>query len=188
MENVEDLRAALPDEARDVKLNLQSVLQPGGSLSDAQRWGVAIAAAITARRPELRDALLADARASGVGEPTLEDARAAAVLMAMNNVYYRFRHQIGKPAYARKPARLRMTRMAKPAAEKLDFELFSLAVSALNGCEACVRAHEAAVLEGGLSDEVVHDAVRVAAVVQSAALALELGGRAAAVGQDGAAF
>jgi alkyl hydroperoxide reductase subunit D len=81
---------------------------------------------------------------------------------------------IGKPAYAQKPARLRMNRIAQPRTNKVDFELMCLAVSALNGCEACVRSHEAAVLEGGLGEEHVHDAVRVAAVVQAAAVASEI--------------
>ena len=67
-----------------------------------------------------------------------------------------------------------MNRLAKPATNKVDFELFCLAVSAINGCETCVRAHEAVVVEGGLGDEQVHDAVRIAATIQAAAVALEL--------------
>jgi alkyl hydroperoxide reductase subunit D len=91
----------------------------------------------------------------------------------MNNVYYRFRHQVGKPGYSQKPARLRMQRIAQPLTNKLDFELFCLAVSAINGCEACVKAHEQAVVDGGLGEEHVHDAVRIAGVVHAAAVALE---------------
>jgi alkyl hydroperoxide reductase subunit D len=93
--------------------------------------------------------------------------------MAMNNVYYRFRHMVGKPAYQQKPARLRMNRLTQLLGGKADFELACLAVSAINGCEACVRAHEKAVLEAGLSEEHVHDAVRVAATVNAAATALQ---------------
>jgi len=94
--------------------------------------------------------------------------------MGMNNVYYRFRHLVGKASYGEKPARLRMNRLAKPATTKGDFELFSLAVSAINGCESCVRAHEKVVVEGGLTEEHVHDAVRIAAVIHAAAVALDL--------------
>jgi len=167
----EEVRSTLPDAAKDIRLNLQSVLE-SGALNDAQKWGVAAACAIAARNPRLKDAILADALLKA-GETVVEDARAAAVLMAMNNVYYRFRHQIGKPGYAQKPARLRMQRIAQPLTNKLDFELFCLAVSAINGCEACVRAHEQAVVDGGLSEEHVHDAVRIAGVVHAAAVALE---------------
>jgi alkyl hydroperoxide reductase subunit D len=173
MDALETLRQQIPEPARDVKLNLQAVLQ-GGSLSPAQRWGVALASAVASRNPRLRDAVLADARRA-VDAAVVDDALAAAALMAMNNVYYRFRHMIGKPAYSQLPARLRMNRLVKPATNKPDFELFSMAVSAINGCEACLQAHEAAVLEGGLSEEQVHDAVRVAATVHAAAVALELG-------------
>jgi len=174
MRSLDEVRAALPEPARDVALNLQSVLE-GGALTPAQRWGTAVAVATAARQAALRDALVSGGRAH-FAPGTLEDAVAAAALMAMNNVYYRFRHQIAKPTYSERPARLRMTRIAKPASSRVDLELFSLAVSAVNGCEACVRAHEKAVLDGGLTEEHVHDAVRIAAVVQSAAVALDAAG------------
>ena len=169
---VEEVRAALPEAAKDIRLNLQSVLE-GGALNEAQKWGVAAACAIAARNDRLRDAVLQDAL-SEAGDAVVEDAKAAAVLMAMNNVYYRFRHMVGKPTYSQKPARLRMQRIAQPLTNKIDFELFCLAVSAINGCEACVKAHEHVVVLGGLSEEHVHDAVRIAAVVNAAAVALEI--------------
>lgn len=172
MQNLDRLRQAIPEMAKDIRLNLQTVLS-GGALTAEQRWGVALASAAASRNAELRDAVLADAR-SEVSPETVEDALAAAALMAMNNVYYRFRHLVGKETYAQKPARLRMNRMAQPATSKINFELFSLAVSAINGCETCIQAHERVVVEGGLTEDHVHDAVRIAAVIQAAATALEL--------------
>lgn len=173
MNHIEALRDRIPEPAKDIWLNLTSVLTTG-SLSEHQRWGVAVAAAITARNIELRAAVLADARAV-VPATVIEDAVAAAALMGMNNVYYRFRHLVGKPSYRDKPARLRMNRLAKPATSKADFELVSLAVSAMNACETCLVAHEKVSIEGGLNEEQVHDAVRTAAVIQAAAIALEAG-------------
>jgi lipoyl-dependent peroxiredoxin subunit D len=170
MSQIEQLRQALPDPARDIKLNLQSVFQ-STSLTPAQVWGTAVASAIAARNPDLVDAVVADAR-EAVDAAVVDDARAAAALMGMNNVYYRFRHMVGKPEYSQKPARLRMNWIAKPLTNKTDFELFCLAVSAINGCETCVQSHEAAVVEGGASDEQVHDAIRIAAVINAAAVAL----------------
>ena len=173
MNALELLRDRMPDAARDIKLILQSVLTQS-TLTPSQTWGVAVACAIAARNPELRDAMLIDAR-EVVDPAVIEDAMAAAALMAMNNVYYRFRHMMGKATYETRPARLRMQRIAKPATNKPDFELFCLAVSAINGCETCLRSHEAVVLEGGLSEDQVHDAVRIAAVVHASAVSLELG-------------
>jgi alkyl hydroperoxide reductase subunit D len=146
---VEALRSAIPEAAKDIKLNLQSVLQPG-ALTAAQRWGVAIASAVATHNVRLRDALVHDARAEVTPE-VIDDALAAAALMAMNNVYYRFRHMIGKESYSQKPARLRMQRIVKPAASKVDFELFCLAVSAINACETCIRSHEDVVVKGGFA-------------------------------------
>jgi alkyl hydroperoxide reductase subunit D len=91
----------------------------------------------------------------------------------MNNVYYRFRLMVAKPVYAQKPARLRMNRLARPATNRTDLELFSLAASAINGCAVCVQAHERAALEAGLTEDHGHDAVRIAATIHAAAVALD---------------
>jgi alkyl hydroperoxide reductase subunit D len=169
MASLADIRAELPDAAVDLKLNLEAVLG-ASSLTVEQKWMIAVASALTTRHARLGEAVLAGARAE-VGAPVVEDAIAAASLMAMNNVFYRFRHMIGKPSYGDRPARLRMNRLGRPATSKLDFELACLAVSAINGCEACVRAHEKVVLDGGLGEEQVNDAVRIAAVIAGVAVA-----------------
>lgn len=170
--NLEELRNQIPEPARDIKLNLQSVLAQS-VLSPAQTWGVAVAAAVATRNPALRAAVVSEAR-KHVTEAVIDDALAAAALMAMNNVYYRFRHLVENPSYGTKPARLRMNRMVKPLGDKVDFELFSCAVSALNGCGTCMQAHERVVVAGGLTEEHVHDAVRIAATLAAAAVALEM--------------
>ena len=173
MENIDKLRDQFPDAGRDIKINLQNVLQPA-TLSLDQTWGVAIACAWAVRNRQLTDALVADAKAKGVSDAVLEDAKAAAIMMGMNNVYYRFRHVMGKESYEQKPARLRMMRLKQAATTQVDFELFSAAVSSINFCEACLRSHEAIVLEGGLTEDHVHDAIRIAATIQAAGVALEM--------------
>jgi alkyl hydroperoxide reductase subunit D len=172
MNQIEQIRESLPEVAKDIKLNLQTVFQ-STTLTPPQLWGVAVASGYAARNRALAEAIAADA-ALQVEAGVIEDARAAAALMAMNNVYYRFRHMIGKESYSQKPARLRMNWIAKPLGAKADFELFCLAVSAINGCELCVQAHEKVVLEAGLGEDQVHDAVRVAATLHAAAVALEM--------------
>jgi len=174
MASLEEIRGALPESAKDTRLNLQSVLE-AASLTPEQRWGVAVACAYAARNERLKDALVSEARAA-LGEratPVIDDAQAAASLMAMNNVYYRFRHMVEKPSYSTKRAGLRMNRLAQVATTKVDFELVCLAVSAINGCATCVQSHEKTVIEGGLNEDQVHDAVRIASVVHAAAVALE---------------
>jgi len=169
---IDQLRDAIPEPARDIRLNLQSVLAPG-TLTPEHRWGVAVAAAVASRNRQVQEAVIGDARAE-VSAAVIDDAVAAAALMAMNNVYYRFRHLIGKSSYSDRPARLRMNRLVKPAGNKVDFELYALAASAVGGCESCMRSHEHVVLEGGLTEEQVHDAVRIAAAIHGAAIALEV--------------
>ena len=173
LEALEALRQSFPEYAKDIKLNLPAVLTDS-SLSADQRGGVAVAAALACNSVALKDATLADARKQ-VGPKVLEDAAAAAVLMAMNNIYYRFRHMVDKPAYGQKPPRLRMNRIMQPTTTKVDFELYSLAVSAIHGCEMCVQAHEKALMGHGVTEDQVNDAIRIAATFHAAAQALTSG-------------
>jgi alkyl hydroperoxide reductase subunit D len=173
MASLEVVRGELADAHKDTRLNLQAVLE-GGSLTPEQRWGVAVACAFAARNERLKEAMVNEAKkALANAEPVIEDARAAASLMGMNNVYYRFRHMIGKESYSTKRPGLRMNRLAQVLTNKVDFELVCLAVSAINGCEMCVQSHEKIVIEGGLSEDQVHDAVRIASVIHAAAVGLE---------------
>jgi alkyl hydroperoxide reductase subunit D len=173
MAMLEQLRESLPEAARDLKVNLQTVLGES-SLSEVQKWGTAYAAAIAARHAGLRAAVKA-AAAGAVGPETLEDARIAAALMAMNNVFYRSRHQLGKPVYETLPARLRMQKLAQHAGAKLDFELMCIAVSAVNGCEVCLHSHEKSATDKGGSEQQIFDTIRIAGVIHGVAVALEMG-------------
>jgi alkyl hydroperoxide reductase subunit D len=179
MEALRELTGFFPEATKDLKLNLQSVLGES-SLSEGQRWLVALACALSKGDHALARAVVA-AAGPAASEALVDDARAAASLMAMNNVYYRFRHMVGKQSYSSLPARLRMNRLGQPRTSKADFELAALAVSALNGCEQCIRSHEQAVLGHGLTEAQVHDAVRIAAVIAGASTALSLANFAPAV-------
>ncbi|HEU4623630.1 MAG TPA: carboxymuconolactone decarboxylase family protein [Steroidobacteraceae bacterium] len=178
--SLDAIRDAIPDYARDLKLNLGSVLSAPGApgLSEKQIWGVAVASAIAARNPELARQIEVLA-ASHLDEAYLNAARAAAAIMGMNNVYYRFLHLVEDVEYAQMPARLRMNVIGNPGIDKLDFELLSLAVSAVNGCGMCIVAHEKQLRKHEVSREAVQSAVRIAAVVHAVAGVLEHAGTAA---------
>jgi len=168
--SLEALKTALPDYAKDIRLNLGS-LATDPSLSDEQRAGTFIASAIAARNPITTEAIIAEF-APHLSPEALTAAKAAAAIMAMNNIYYRFTHLVGGD-YANMPAKLRMNVMARPGVDKATFELWSLAVSAINGCGMCMESHEHAVRQHGLTAEQVQTAVRIAAVVHATAATLD---------------
>jgi alkyl hydroperoxide reductase subunit D len=93
--------------------------------------------------------------------------------MAMNNVYYRATHLIGEATYAALPAKLRMSVIGRPGVDKADFELWCLAVSAINGCGRCLESHEKVLRESGLSREMVQEGLRIAAVINAVAATLD---------------
>jgi lipoyl-dependent peroxiredoxin subunit D len=170
------IRDSIPDYARDLKLNLGSVLTTAGApgLSEQQIWSVAVASAIASRNTEFTRAIEA-AAATKLDAAYLQAARAAAAIMGMNNVYYRFLHLVEDTEYSTLPARLRMNVIGNPGIPKLDFELLSLAVSAINACGLCITSHEKKLRADGVSREMIQSAVRIAAVVHAVAVVLEYG-------------
>ncbi|QDV38920.1 carboxymuconolactone decarboxylase family protein [Tautonia plasticadhaerens] len=170
MSALDTLKESLIDDTKDLRLNLGAVLG-GGSLEPRQRYLVALASALFLNDAELAGAIREDG-AGHLDEAAVADAKAAASIMAMNTVYYRFRHMIGKEAYSHRQAGLRMGRMARPATDKATFELASMACAALAGCEACIKAHEEGLIKAGAGEEKVHDAVRIGAVVRGFQTAL----------------
>jgi len=169
--SLETLLETIPHYGRDIRVNLGNVLKQE-ELTPQQLWGTAVAAAITTRNPALIRAIEAEATEK-ISEAAMEAARTAAALMAMNNVYYRFLHLTDNQKYSSIPARLRMQGLRTHGIDQADFELWCTAVSAINNCPACVAAHERVVREKGLTEEQVAAAVRIAAVIQAAATAIE---------------
>jgi lipoyl-dependent peroxiredoxin subunit D len=188
MTSLDTIRDSLPDYARDLRLNLGSVLSTTGApgLTERQIWAVAVAAAIASRHVPLARDLEALATAH-LSPADLNAARAAAAVMGMNNIYYRFLHLVEDAEYQQMPARLRMNVLGNPGIEKADFELLSLAVSAINGCGTCVASHERQLRQHGFSREAVQSAVRIAATVHAVAGVLEFEADGAEVVQSHAA-
>jgi len=171
-----ELVNSIPEYAKDLKLNLSNVMEQT-ELTPQQAWGTAVACALAARNRQLYGAML-DGAAGKLSAQTLFGARAAAAVMGMNNIFYRFRHFASNPKYGSLPARLRMQSIRTHGADPADFELWCLAVSAVNGCQVCVDSHENAVREKGLSEDTVLAAIRIAATIH--ALAAVVGADAAA--------
>ena len=176
---MEALKNRLPEHARDLKLNLAS-LASEAVLDEEKKAGAFIASAIASRNGEVIRAVLEEF-APRLEPAALKAAQAAAAVMAMNNVYYRFTHLVENEEYAKLPARLRMNVMANPGTSKENFELWSLAVSAVNGCGKCLAAHERVLRSAGVTAEQVQAAARIAAVVHAVAVTIEAEEVAAAV-------
>ncbi len=146
--NLDALIEAIPSYAKDLKLNFSSVVRQQTDLNEQQAWGTVVASAITSRNPELITAAL-DEAASHLTTEALDAAKGAAAIMGMNNIFYRFLHLSSNEKYRSMRAGLRMNIMRTHGIDPLDFELWSAAVSAINGCGACVDSHEKALREKG---------------------------------------
>lgn len=164
--SLDALRETLPAYAKDLSLNLSS-LAGETVLTDQQKWGAFVASAHAAGAVAVIRAAEAAARDAGLSDAALIAAKASAAIMGMNNVYYRATHLLTNKEYATLPARLRMNVLANPGVEKADFELWSAAVSAINGCGMCLDAHEAELKKHGVTAPQVQAALRIAAVVNA---------------------
>ena len=163
---LDSLVEALPNYAKDLKLNYSTLVRNQTELTAQQLWGTVVACAMAGRNPQVIAAALAEA-ASKLSPQALEAAKAAAAVMGMNNVFYRFQHVVSNAKYRSMPARLRMNVMRTHGVEQLDFELWCTAVSAINNCVACVDSHERVLREKGIGEEIVVAAIRVASVINA---------------------
>ncbi|MDX2675428.1 alkyl hydroperoxide reductase [Streptomyces soliscabiei] len=168
------LTSAIPDYARDLRLNLGSVIGDS-KLSAQQLWGTVLVTAIAARSPLVLRELAPEAKAK-LSPQAYTAARSAAAVMAMNNVFYRTRHLLSDHEYANLRPGLRMNVIGNPGVEKVDFELWSLAVSAVNGCGLCLDSHEQKLRKAGVDREVVQEAFKIASVIQALAVTLDAEG------------
>ena len=161
----------IPDYAKDLRLNMGSVLRQA-ELTEQQIWGTALSCAIACRSLPLLEAIQPEALRHLDGA-ALGASKTAAALRGMSNIFYRFRHLSGNEKYGSIPARLRMQGIRTHGGNPLDFELWCLAVSAINGCGACVEAHERELRKKGANEEVILAAVRIASVLHAVAAVMD---------------
>ena len=175
MAGLDELKEALPGYARDLKLNLGSVIGTS-TLPEQRLWGTVLAVAIASRNDRVITALAADAR-EHLSDVAFEAADGAAAIMAQNNIYYRAKHllsEAGVAGYDDLPARLRMQVIGSSGGvDKADFEFWCLAVSAVNGCGACLASHEHVLREAGVPRDQVHEALRIASTVHAVAVTVQ---------------
>jgi lipoyl-dependent peroxiredoxin subunit D len=168
---LEQLSEVFPNYAKDLRLNLSSVLVQN-ELTAQQAWGTAVATALASRNPKLYGAVITEAE-KHLSAEALEGAKAAGAIMGMNNVYYRFQHLAENEKYSSIPARLRMNVMRTHGTDAVDFELWSTAVSAVHGCGKCIVAHEKNLLDKGVAAETIVASVRIASVIHAVAAVLD---------------
>jgi len=165
--SLETLKSLIPDYAKDIRLNIGSLANET-ILTDQQKYGCYLASAHAVGETGTLRAIEAEVRGK-LSPEAVNAAKAASAIMGMNNVYYRATHLISNETYTTMPARLRMNVIGNPGVDKGDFELWSLAVSAINGCGMCLDAHEAELRKHGMTSEQIQAAIRIGAVVNAAA-------------------
>ena len=156
----------LPEFAKDIKLNVSSIINNHSLLTEQQFAGLLLAVALTKKDKQLIAAIKHD-YATILDEKLQNGVHAAHAIMSMTNIYYKFINMVGKENYSTIPAGLRMNILRDPGIDKIDFELYSLAVSIVNGCEFCIKAHEAQLSKHGVAPEVIQVTAKISAIMNS---------------------
>ncbi|MGB0522725.1 MAG: carboxymuconolactone decarboxylase family protein [Flammeovirgaceae bacterium] len=151
---------------KDLRINAKNVLK-SQHLSAKEALLIAVSIVANNHHDVLLNTYTEKAKAAEATDAEIAEAVACASLLAANNVFYRFRHFMNKEKYNQLPARIKMNIMMNPVTGKEFFELMSLAVSAVNGCEMCVQSHEASLINLGATEERIFDAVKIASVITS---------------------
>lgn len=173
--SIEVIKNKLPEWAKDIRLNVVSVLTESGApdLTMSQVYFIALACAYASKNGVLAEAMLYESQAYLTREDH-DAAKAAASIMAMNNIYYRFTHMVHDKRYQHMPVKLRMNRLANPGTHKTTFELGCLAISAINGCGLCMDSHAEVLLNDGITPLAIQSAVRIAAVMYAVSQVLSI--------------
>ena len=151
---------------RDLKLNVSSLIA-ARNLTKKEAYLIAYAVAVNEKNDKIAEAYKTLAIGEGSNSEEVAEITACVSIMNVNNVFYRFRHYMkGVEYYEKTPAGLRMSVMMNPTVGKPLFELVSLVISAVNGCERCVQSHEHSVKETGADEARIYDAVRLGAVIK----------------------
>jgi alkyl hydroperoxide reductase subunit D len=169
--SLDELKSALPDYAGDLRANLALVVADS-EVPRQRLWGTLLVCAIASRSPKVLRELEPEARAN-LSPEAYTAAKSAAAAMALNNVFFRTRHLLSDPAYAKLRAGLRMNIIGGVGVERTDYELWSLAVSAINGCGACLDSHERALRRLGVDHTTIQEAFKIAAVIQAVGTTLD---------------
>lgn len=170
---IKSLRGKLPEYAKDTKINLGKLVSGDdvAGLTTNQAYGIALASAYATKQQDVICAVNEQV-ADTLSDAEVQAAKAAATIMGMNNIYYRFVHLVSDADYQKMPAGLRMNIIANSGIDKIDFELMSLAVSAINGCGMCIDAHVHEVVKGGVSKQGVQSTIKIASVLGATAQAM----------------
>ena len=161
------------DYAKDIKLNLSSVLKidPESSLAQNQIYAIALSCAYATKNSDLVAYILEQAE-NEISTEEIDAAKAASAIMAMNNIYYRFTHLVSDKEYLTMPAKLRMNIIGNSGVNQVDFELYSLAVSAINGCGLCIDSHVKQIIKANINKATIAHTIRIASVINAVAQTL----------------
>lgn len=168
--SLEMIKEKLPESAKDIKLNLSGLFNIT-NLNKDQLYGTLYASALASQSKELADAILSEGQ-QHVDDSVFTAAAGANSLMAMNNVYYRFVHSVSDDEYSKMPAQLRMNFMSNPGVDKIDFEMFATAISAINGCAYCMDTHVKILRKKGIDKAQIQNIIRIAATIKATAVSL----------------
>lgn len=174
MTNLTSLKSNIPDYAKDIKINIENLFSEQNQvLTPKQIFGSALASAYATKQSDLINDILGGAKAH-LNDNEIKATKTAASLMAMNNIYYRFLHISADKEYLQMTAGLRMKGIVEHGIDKIDFEIFSLAASIINGCSGCIDAHANQMLKHNMTKTQVQMVAKIAAVINAAAQVLTI--------------
>jgi alkyl hydroperoxide reductase subunit D len=160
---VEQVKESIPDHSKDIKLNLDSVMNRSG-LDEIDAHACAFAAALAAGNGDLAFEISMNGPLMGTDER--EAAKTAASLMGMNNIYYPFVEMTEDPDLKGLPPGLRMNAYANHGGvSKKKFEMYALAASIVGKCHFCVKNHYDVLKKEGMTVTELQAVGKIAAVV-----------------------
>jgi alkyl hydroperoxide reductase subunit D len=160
---IDKIKENIPEYAKDIKLNLDAVINRS-SLGVEQSNGCALACAITLGNHYLVDII----SESITDEIQKNSAMSAGIIMAQNNIWYPYVDMTSDANLKGLPAQLRMNVIGNHGGTTKElFEAYSLSASIIGKCHFCVQAHYNSLKSLGYTVEQLRDIGRIASTINA---------------------
>mgnify|MGYP001238141314 CR=1 FL=1 len=173
MTTIKDLKNAIPEFAKDIKLNFSSLIM-NSDYDEELVYGCAYASTLTIGNDEIIKVFHNECE-KRFGLKFIESIKSTVIIMTLNNQWYKYRDSMPTAEMKIASQKMRVNIMATGAGlDKTLFESISLCISAINGCSFCVKAHSNLLLDNKMNKEYVLNIGRISSVISAISKALSL--------------
>lgn len=168
------LEKLIPDYAGDILENFKKIFtEQQEGLSEIQVAGIAIATCLVKKNEKLLNIIKFNNKFL-IDEQEMNGLKSAVAIMLQNNIYYRYFGEIDIEEVKVLPSDLYMTVISSPPIDQVNFEIYMLATSIVNGCKYCCSVHSKKLMKKGVEAIALRNIAKIVAIVAGVSDIMEI--------------